>query len=69
MRNKLWLSCAKLKLGYIAVIVDVVVKIGEEAVVVAIAQLLVRQVGGWVVGWNKIKAKLSFQLINEVEYA
>ena len=48
--NKLWLSCAKLKLGYIAVIVDVVVKIGEEAVVVARAQLLVRQVGGWVVG-------------------
>ena len=48
--NKLWLSCTKLKLGYIAVIVDVVVKIGEEAVVVARAQLLVRQVGGWVVG-------------------
>ena len=47
--NKLWLSCAKLKLSYVEVKVEVVVKVGEEVVVETRVQLLVRRVvgGGW----------------------
>ena len=30
MLNKLWLSCAKLKLSYVEVEVEVVVKVGGE---------------------------------------
>ena len=48
LKNKLWLSCAKLKLSYVEVKVEVVVKVGEEVAVEARVQLLVRQVGG---GW------------------
>ena len=52
--NKLWLSCAKLQLSYVdvEVIVEVVVKVGEEIIVKARVQLLVRRVvgGGWVGG-------------------
>ena len=44
MDNKLWLSCAKLKLSYVEVIVEVVVKVEEEVVVEARVQLLVRRV-------------------------
>ena len=42
--NKLWLSCAKLKLSYVEDKAEVVVKVGEEFVVQA------SQSGGWVVG-------------------
>ena len=49
--NKLWLSCAKLKLSYVEVKVEVVVKVGDEIVAEARVQLLVRPVGGWVDGW------------------
>ena len=48
--NKLWLSCAKLKLSYVEVKAEVVVKVGEEFVVQARVQLLVRRVDGWVGG-------------------
>ena len=49
--NKLWLSCAKLKLSYVEVKDEVVVKVGEELIVETTVQLLVRRVvGGWVVG-------------------
>ena len=47
-RNKLRLSWAKLKLSYVEVKVEVVVKVGKEIVVEARVQLLVRQ--GWVGG-------------------
>ena len=46
--NKLGLTWAKLKLSYIEVKVEVVVKAGEEVVVETRVQLLVRRVvGGW----------------------
>ena len=45
--NKLWLSCAKLKLSYGEVKVEVVVKVGEKYVVETRVQLLFRRVGGW----------------------
>ena len=45
--NKLWLSCAKLKLSYVKDIDEVLVKVGEEVVVEAKVQLLFCQVGGW----------------------
>ena len=50
--NKLWLSCAKLKLSYVEVKDEVVVKVGEELIVETTVQLLVRRVvgGGWVGG-------------------
>ena len=44
MINKQWLSCAKLKLSYVKVKVEV--KFEEEVVVNARVQLLVCQVGG-----------------------
>ena len=47
--NKLWLSCAKLKLSYAEV--KVLVKDGEDVVVEARVQLLVCRVGGWMGGW------------------
>ena len=50
IQDKLWLSCAKLKLSYVEDKAEVVVKVGEEFVVQARVQLLVRQSGGWVVG-------------------
>ena len=48
--NKLWLSCAKLKLSSVEDQAKVVVKVGEEFVVQARVQLQVRQDGGSVVG-------------------
>ena len=49
--NKLGMSWAKLKLSYVEVIVEVVVKVGEKIIVKARAQLLVRRVvAGWVGG-------------------
>ena len=48
--NKLWLSCAKLKLSYVEVEVEVVLKVGEEVAVKTRVQLLVRWLSGWVVG-------------------
>ena len=50
--NKLGLSWAKLKLSYVEVIVEIVVKVGEKIIVKARVQLLVRRVvgGGWVGG-------------------
>jgi len=46
--NKLGLSWAKLKLSYVEVIVEIVVKVGEKIIVKARVQLLVRRVvGGW----------------------
>ena len=47
LNNKLWLSCAKLKLSCVEVKVKVVVKVGKKVVVEAGVQLLVRWVGGW----------------------
>ena len=44
--DKLWLSCAKLKLSYVEVKVEVVVKVGEEVVVETRVQLQVRRVVG-----------------------
>ena len=46
MNNKLWLSCAKLKLSYVEVIVEIVVKVVEKIIVKARVQLLVRRVVG-----------------------
>ena len=54
--NKLWLSCAKLKLSYVEVKDEVVVKVGEELIVETTVQLLVRRVVGgvcWVGGREK----------------
>ena len=44
--NKLWLSCPKLKLSYVEIKVEVVVKVGEEVIVETTVQLLVRRVVG-----------------------
>ena len=53
MDNKLWLSCAKLKLSCVEVKIKVVVRVGEEVVVEARVQLLICGVGGWVGGQIK----------------
>ena len=53
----------KLKLIYVEVIIEVVVKVGEEVAVEARAQLLVRRVGGWL---DKTKLMLNSAL-NSVE--
>ena len=58
-KYKLWLSFAKLKLSYVEVKFEVVVKVWEEVVVETRVQLLVRRVvGGWVVGGWSDKTKL-----------
>ena len=45
--NKLWLSCAKLKLSYVEDNDEVLVKVREKVVVEAKFKLLFCRVGGW----------------------